>query len=77
MFLVGASGRVGDHVPIQPDRPGDRIERLARNDLRAQLREKSLLPVGKFDIKIVRCHGFDHGIAQKLEPFIVDLPSVG
>lgn len=38
---------------------------------------KSLLPVGKFDIKIVRCHGFDHGIAQKLEPFIVDLPSVG
>ena len=67
---------VENDVTVETDLAGDRVERLARNDFRPELGHESFVAVGEFDVKVVRRDGFDHGVAQIFEPFVVDLPSV-
>lgn len=67
---------MGDDQRIQPEGPRERVERLTRDDLRPQLRQESLVALGKLDIEVVRGDGFDHRVAQEFEPLVVDLAAV-
>ena len=72
VFLGNARTGVRDDMPIQADFHGQLVERLPRHDLRPQLREEPLVPVGIFDEKVVRGNGLYHGVAQEFEPLVVD-----
>ena len=76
MLLRDARPAVRDHVDIQPQFHRQRIERLARNDLRPQLGHEPLVAVGVFDEEIVRSHGLDHRVAQILQALVVDRTAV-
>ena len=72
MLLADARTGVRDDMPIQADFHGQLVERLPRHDLRPQLREEPLVPVGILDEKVVRGNGLYHGVAQEFEPLVVD-----
>ena len=69
-------GAVGDHVAVEADMHGQGVERLARDDLRAQLGHEPFVAVGEFDEEVVRSDGFDDGVAEVFEAFVVDRPAV-
>ena len=76
MLLGNARAAVRNHVDIQTEVHGQRVERLPRDDLRPQLGHKTLVAVGVFDEQIVRSHGLDHSVAQIFQTFVVDRAAV-
>ena len=72
----GRAVSVQDDKPVESDLPGDRIERLPRYDFRPQFGHEPFVAVGKFDVEVIGCDGFDDGVSEVFEPFVVDLPAV-
>ena len=75
MLLREVAARIANHVRIETNAVRDAVERLARYDLRTQLRHEALVAIGKLDEEIVRRNALDNGVAQKFETFIIDLLS--
>ncbi len=76
-MLLGDRGTGVRHQQlVQSQLHGQRIERLARDDLGAQLRENAFGLIGKLDVEEIRSDRLYHGIAQILQPFVVDLAAV-
>ncbi len=72
MLLDESDPAVGNDMPVEPDMHGQRVERLPRDDAGPHLGEEPLVVAGKLDEQEIGGDGLDDGIAQKLEPLVVD-----
>ena len=61
---------------VESETDGQSVERLARHDLGAQLGEEAFVAPRELDEQVIGGDGLDHGVAQKLQPFVVDRLSV-
>ena len=76
MLLCRVTSSIGDDVLVETNLRSDAVERLTRDDLRAQLGHKALIAIGELDEKVVRSDALDDGIAQELKAFVVDMATI-
>ena len=67
---------IGDHMPVQSDMHGQRVERLPRDDFRTQLGHETLITLGILDKQVVGGNGLDDGVPEVLETLVVDCTAV-